>query len=101
MTLKKGAIQPATMPTPRPGDIRATKALIEPKNERIYFLGPAQYPQGLNEITNLAPSRATHKALLMEAMDDLFKKYAAGLGRQDIPDLPELVRRLENLGCLE
>lgn len=85
----------------RPGDARATKELIEAKNERIYFLGPAMYQQGLNEIGNLSPSRATHKALLMEALDDLFKKYAAGKGRQDIPDLQELTRRLENLGCVE
>lgn len=99
--MKKGSISLPPPAEKRAGDIRATKALIEEKNERIYFLGPAVYQQGLNEITNLAPSRATHKALLMEAMDDLFKKYAAGEGRQEIPDLQELTRRLENLGCLD
>lgn len=99
--MKKGTISlPPTTPK-RPGDIRATKALTEEKNERIYFMGPAKYQQGLNEITNLAPSRATHKALLMEAMDDLFKKYAEGEGRQEIPNLQELTRRLQNLACLE
>jgi hypothetical protein len=99
--LKKVAIQPPSLPAPRAGDKRATKELVEQKNERVYFLGPAMYQQGLNEITNLAAGTATHKALLMEAMDDLFKKYADGKGRQDIPNLPELSRRLEGLGCIE
>lgn len=97
--MKKVAIQPPSLPAPRAGDKRATRELVEQKNERVYFLGPAQYQQGLNEITNLAAGTATHKKLLMEAMDDLFKKYAAGEGRQEIPDLDELVRRLANLGC--
>jgi hypothetical protein len=99
--LKKVAIQPPSLPDPRPGDKRATKALTDEKNERIYFLGPARYQQGLNEITNLAAGTATNKALLMEAMDDLFKKYAAGEGRQEIPDLDELSRRLGKLGCID
>jgi len=101
MTAKKGSV---SMPAPtekRAGDVRATRALTEQPEGRIYFLGPLPYQQGLNEIGNLSPSRTTHKALLMEAMDDLFKKYAAGNGRQEIPDLQELARRLENLGCIE
>lgn len=85
----------------RAGDARATKELMEEKEERLYFKGPAKYLKGLNEIGSLSPSRATHKALLMEALDDLFKKYAAGSGRQEVSDLKELARRLENLGCIE
>lgn len=99
--MKKGAIQIPAPTEKRPGDLRATKALIEQKEERIYFLGPGKYPQGLSEISNLAPSRTTTKALLMEAMDDLFKKYANGDGRQEIPDLQELSRRLKNLACID
>ena len=98
--MKKGAISMPPQADKRAGDIRATRALTEEKEERIYFKGPANYQQGLNEIGSLAPSRATHKALLMEAMDDLFKKYAAGDGRQEIPDLSELERRLEKLDLL-
>lgn len=99
--MKKGAIGIPEPIEKRPGDVRARRALAEPKEERLYFLGPGKYPQGLNEITNLAPSRTTNKALIMEALDDLFIKYVAGDGRQDIPDLQELKRRLENLNCID
>lgn len=85
----------------RLGDERATRELTEEKEERVYFKGPAKYLKALNEIGSLSPSRATHKALLMEALDDLFRKYAEGDGRQDVSDLKELARRLENLGCIE
>jgi len=99
--MKKGAISLPPPADKRAGDIRATRALTEEKEERIYFKGPAIYQQGLNEIGNLSPNRATHKALLMEAMEDLFRKYAAGDGVQEIPDVQELTRRLKNLGCLD
>jgi hypothetical protein len=97
---KKLTLTTQTAPQ-RPGDARATKELTEEKEERVYFKGPARYLKGLNEIGSLSPSRATHKALLMEALDDLYRKYASGNGRQEVPERQELTRRLENLGCID
>lgn len=82
----------------RPGEAQARAALADtPKDERVYFLGPAKYAMGLTEIKNLSQNNTPVKSLLMEAIDDLFEKYSRGDGQYPVRDVAELKRRLQGL----
>lgn len=82
----------------RPGEAQARAALADtPKDERVYFTGPARFAMGLTEIKNLSTNNTAVKLLLMEAIEDLFKKYSRGDGQYPVRDVAELKRRLEGL----
>lgn len=82
----------------RPGEAQARAALADtPKDERVYFLGPAKYAMGLTELKNLSTNNTAVKSLLMEAIDDLFEKYSRGDGQYPVRDVAELKRRLQGL----
>jgi hypothetical protein len=98
MTDKKPLLTRRPTNNERTGEVQARAVLADaPKDERVYFTGPARYAMGLTELKNLSTNNTAVKLLLMEAIGDLFEKYSRGDGQYPVRDVAELKRRLEGL----
>jgi hypothetical protein len=95
--------------TERPS--RAAAAQIEPHVEKarravvsdsieekqLKAIVPVKYHRGTNDIKSMSADNVPVKYLIIEALDDLFKKYEQGKGHYNVEDQAELKRRLESL----
>ncbi len=95
--------------TTRPS--RATAAGIEPHVEKarravvsdgveekqLKAIVPTKYHKGTTDIKNMSLDNVPVKYLIIEALDDLFRKYEQGEGHYSIEDQEELARRLKSL----
>jgi hypothetical protein len=98
MTDKKPLLTRRPTNNERAGEAQARAVLADaPKDERVYFTGPARYAMGLTELKNLSTNNTAVKLLLMEAIEDLFEKYSRGDGQYPVRDVAELKRRLDGL----
>jgi hypothetical protein len=84
--------------TERP-HVEKARAAVQGKSEekKIPLFAPPHYHRGLQELKNMTSQSTPVKHLLLEAIDDLFEKYARGEGRYEVEDLAELNRRLQAL----
>jgi hypothetical protein len=64
------------------------------KEKKIPLLAPERYHKVLQEIKGMTSDSTPVKYLLLEAIDDLVKKYERGEGRFEVEDIAELRRRL-------
>ena len=77
---------------------KATKAVTSDGEEKqLKAIVPTRYHKGTGDIKNMSTEGVPVKYLIMEALDDLFSKYARGEGRYNVDDQAELARRLESL----
>lgn len=82
----------------RPHVEKARAAMAgDSEEKKIPLLAPVRYHKGLQEVKNLTSDSTPVKYLLLEAIDDLFEKYARGDGRFEVEDTAELKRRLQAL----
>ncbi|WP_213152794.1 hypothetical protein [Pseudomonas carnis] len=95
--------------TARPG--RSQQARVEPHVEKarravvteaaeekqLKAIVPVKYHKGTSDIKNMSADSVPVKYLIIEALEDLFKKYQQGKGHYSIDDQAELARRLESL----
>ena len=65
--------------------------------KQLKVLAAPKYHKGMAELKNMTTYGVPVKRLLLEAIEDLFKKYGRGEGRFKVDDVPELRRRLESL----
>lgn len=73
-----------------------TKA-VDNDEKQIKAAVPVKYHAGMTDIKNMSANSVPVKYLIIEALDDLFKKYHAGEGHHEIGNQEELARRLESL----
>lgn len=77
---------------------KATKAVTTDGEEKqLKAIVPTRYHKGTGDIKNMSTEGVPVKHLIIEALDDLFRKYERGEGRYTIDDQAELTRRLESL----
>ncbi|NPZ19488.1 hypothetical protein DZ956_022190 [Pseudomonas aeruginosa] len=75
---------------------KARDAVASDQGEKkIPLLAPVRYHKGLQEIKGMSDTPV--KYLLLEAINDLFEKYARGDGHFDVGNVAELKRRLDAL----
>ena len=78
---------------------KARKAVVTDSIEekQLKATVPVKYHKGTSDIKNMSSDSVPVKYLIIEALDDLFKKYEQGKGHYSIDDQAELARRLESL----
>lgn len=77
---------------------KATKVVTTDGEEKqLKAIVPTKYHRGTGDIKSMSAEGVPVKYLIMEALDDLFRKYEDGKGRYKIDDQAELARRLESL----
>lgn len=95
--------------TARPG--RSQQAPVEPyvekarravvtesaEEKQLKAIVPVKYHRGTNDIKSMSADNVPVKYLIIEALDDLFRKYEQGKGHYNVEDQAELKRRLESL----
>lgn len=99
---KKGPALSAGRPgrTERPDVERARRDVTddqEPDKRLPPVYAPPSYHRRLQAIRSMSRDNVPAKALLLEAVEDLFEKYAAGKGRYPIARQTDLERMLEDL----
>ncbi|WP_122760904.1 hypothetical protein [Pseudomonas viridiflava] len=78
---------------------KARRAVITESTEekQLKAIVPVRYHRDTNDIKSMSADNIPVKYLIIEALDDLFKKYEQGKGHFDVEDKEELRRRLESL----
>lgn len=78
---------------------KARRAVVTESIEekQLKAIVPVKYHKGTSDIKNMSADSIPVKYLIIEALDDLFKKYEQGKGHYSIDDQAELARRLESL----
>ena len=67
------------------------------EEKQLKAILPVKYHKGTGDIKNMSSDSVPVKYLIIEALDDLFKKYEQGKGHYSIDDQTELARRLDSL----
>lgn len=80
-----------------PKTVSAVTKAVDNDEKQLKAFVPAKYHVGTTDIKNMSANSTPVKYLIIEALDDLLKKYHAGEGRYEIGDQVELTRRLESL----
>jgi hypothetical protein len=70
---------------------------VDSDEKQLKAAVPTKYHTGTNDIKSMSADSVPVKYLMIEALDDLFKKYHAGKGHYEIGDQEELTRRLKSL----
>lgn len=73
-----------------------TKA-VDNDEKQLKAIVPVKFHKGTSDIKNMSTASVPVKYLIIEALEDLFKKYQAGKGNFEIDNQAELTRRLESL----
>ena len=76
---------------------RDVTATDEPEKRLPPVYARPSYHQRLQAIRSMSRDNVPAKALLLEAVEDLFEKYASGKGRYPIARQAQLERMLEEL----
>lgn len=78
---------------------QARRAVVTDSTEekQLKAIVPTKYHTGTTDIKNMSADSVPVKYLIIEALDDLFKKYHDGKGHYEIGNQAELARRLESL----
>lgn len=77
---------------------RATRAVTsETEEKQLKVIVPTKFHKGTSDIKNMSTDSVAVKYLVIEALEDLFKKYERGDGHYSIDDQEELARRLKSL----
>lgn len=78
---------------------KARRAVVTESAEekQLKAIVPVKYHRGTNDIKSMSADNVPVKYLIIEALDDLFKKYEQGKGHYNVEDQAELKRRLESL----
>lgn len=78
---------------------KARRAVVSDSTEekQLKAIVPVKYHRGTNDIKSMSADNVPVKYLIIEALDDLFKKYEQGKGHYNVEDHAELRRRLESL----
>lgn len=78
---------------------KARRAVVTESTEekQLKAIVPVKYHRGTNDIKSMSADNVPVKYLIIEALDDLFKKYEQGKGHYNVEDQAELKRRLESL----
>lgn len=78
---------------------KARRAVVSDSTEekQLKAIVPVKYHRGTNDIKSMSADNVPVKYLIIEALDDLFKKYEQGKGHYNVEDQAELKRRLESL----
>ena len=78
---------------------KARRAVVTESAEekQLKAIVPVKYHRGTNDIKSMSADNVPVKYLIIEALDDLFRKYEQGKGHYNVEDQAELKRRLESL----
>lgn len=78
---------------------KARRAVVTESTEekQLKAIVPVKYHRGTNDIKSMSADNVPVKYLIIEALEDLFRKYEQGKGHFKVEDQVELKRRLESL----
>ncbi|HIF7926600.1 TPA: hypothetical protein ACYY2C_006261 [Pseudomonas aeruginosa] len=78
---------------------KARRAVVSDavEEKQLKAIVPTKYHKGTTDIKNMSLDNVPVKYLIIEALDDLFRKYEQGEGHYSIEDQEELARRLKSL----
>lgn len=78
---------------------KARRAVVTDTTEekQLKAIVPVKFHRGTNDIKSMSSDNVPVKYLIIEALEDLFKKYEQGKGHYNVEDQAELKRRLESL----
>ncbi|WP_454869390.1 hypothetical protein [Pseudomonas farris] len=76
---------------------KARRSGCSTEEKQLKAIVPLKYHRGTNDIKSMSTDNVPVKYLILEALDDLFKKYEQGKGHYNVEDQAELKRRLESL----
>lgn len=101
-TAPKISLERPSRPTSAPDEAhldKARKAVVSDGGDekQLKAIVPTKYHTGTTDIKNMSADSVPVKYLIIEALDDLFKKYHDGKGHYEIGNQAELARRLESL----
>ncbi|MDM9557364.1 hypothetical protein QU926_27495 [Pseudomonas asiatica] len=90
--------RPASQPDQAHLD-KARKAVVSDSvdEKQLKVIISTKYHKGTTDIKNMSVDSVPVKYLVIEALDDLFRKYSEGNGHYKIEDQEELTRRLKSL----
>lgn len=89
----------AAAPGVEPHVEKARRAVVSDavEEKQLKAIVPTKYHKGTTDIKNMSLDNVPVKYLIIEALDDLFRKYEKGEGHYSIEDQEELARRLKSL----